>query len=44
MLRIWTSKRNEEKLNVKGQYLIFEDGIVFNIRGNEGYYVGMELE
>lgn len=26
---------------VKGQYLIFEDNIVFNIRGSEGYYVGL---
>lgn len=24
---------------VKGQYLIFEDGTVFNVRGNEGYVV-----
>ncbi len=24
---------------IKGQYLIFEDGTVFNIRGSEGYYV-----
>jgi hypothetical protein len=28
---------------IKAQYLIFEDGTVFNIRGNEGYYVGLEL-
>lgn len=26
---------------VKGQYLIFEDGTVFNVRGSEGYYVGL---
>nr|WP_298930623.1 DUF2797 domain-containing protein [uncultured Allomuricauda sp.] len=26
---------------IKGQYLIFEDSTVFNIRGNEGYYVGL---
>ena len=44
MLCIWTLKRNEEKLNVRGQCLIFEDSTVFNVRGNEGYYVGMELE
>ena len=29
---------------IKGQYLIFEDSTVFNVRGNEGYYVGLELE
>jgi len=27
---------------IKGQYLIFEDSTVFNVRGNEGYYVGIE--
>ena len=26
---------------IKGQYLIFEDNTVFNVRGNEGYYVGL---
>jgi len=26
---------------IKGQYLIFEDNTVFNIRGNEGNYVGL---
>lgn len=26
---------------VKGQYLIFEDNTVFNVRGNEGYYIGL---
>lgn len=26
---------------IKGQYLIFEDNTVFNIRGSEGYYVGL---
>ncbi|MDH5415084.1 MAG: DUF2797 domain-containing protein [Flavobacteriaceae bacterium] len=26
---------------IKGQYLIFEDGMVFNIRGSEGYYVNI---
>jgi hypothetical protein len=29
---------------IKAQYLIFEDGTVFNVRGNEGYYVELELE
>nr|WP_299073605.1 DUF2797 domain-containing protein [uncultured Allomuricauda sp.] len=28
---------------LKGQYLIFEDNTVFNIRGNEGYYVGIGI-
>ncbi|MGB5652867.1 MAG: DUF2797 domain-containing protein [Robiginitalea sp.] len=28
---------------IKGQYLIFADDTVFNIRGNEGYYVALEL-
>ena len=29
---------------IKGQYLIFEDGTVFNIRGSEGYYVNVSIE
>ncbi|WP_299532212.1 DUF2797 domain-containing protein [Ulvibacterium sp.] len=29
---------------IKGQYLIFEDNTVFNIRGNEGYYVGLRID
>ncbi len=28
---------------IKGQYLIFEDNTVFNIRGNEGNYVSIEV-
>ena len=28
---------------IKGQYLIFEDDTVFNIRGNEGLYVGLDI-
>ena len=28
---------------IKGQYLIFEDQTVFNIRGSEGYVVGIEI-
>ncbi|WP_127138296.1 DUF2797 domain-containing protein [Flagellimonas oceanensis] len=28
---------------IKGQYLIFEDNTVFNVRGSEGYYVGMDF-
>ncbi|WP_196890731.1 DUF2797 domain-containing protein [Aureivirga marina] len=30
-------------MGVKGQYLIFEDGTVFNIRSNEGYVVEIDL-
>jgi hypothetical protein len=29
---------------IKGQYLIFEDSTVFNIRGSEGYYVGLSMD
>ncbi len=29
---------------IKGQYLIFEDQTVFNVRGNEGYYVGIDIK
>ncbi len=28
---------------IKGQYLVFEDNTVFNIRGNEGLYVAIDL-
>jgi len=28
---------------IKGQYLIFEDNTVFNIRGSEGYYVSLTV-
>ncbi len=28
---------------IKGQYLIFEDSTVFNVRGSEGYYVGLGI-
>ncbi|ASV29442.1 DUF2797 domain-containing protein [Maribacter cobaltidurans] len=28
---------------IKGQYLIFEDNTVFNIRGSEGYYIGLTI-
>ena len=30
-------------MGIKGQYLIFEDDTVFNVRGSEGYYVGLEV-
>ncbi len=29
---------------IKGQYLIFEDNTVFNVRAHEGYYVGIEIK
>ena len=29
---------------IKGQYLIFEDDTVFNVRGSEGYYVGLGIK
>lgn len=28
---------------IKGQYLIFNDNTVFNVRSNEGYYVGLSI-
>lgn len=28
---------------IKGQYLIFEDNTVFNIRGSEGYYISLGI-
>ncbi len=28
---------------IKGQYLIFEDDTVFNVRGSEGYYIGLNI-
>jgi hypothetical protein len=31
-------------LGIKGQYLIFDDGTVFNIRSSEGYMVRLELK
>lgn len=30
-------------IGIKGQYLIFDDGTVFNVRGSEGYVVQIEL-
>ena len=29
---------------IKGQYLIFADNTVFNVRGNEGYFVGLGVD
>ena len=31
-------------VGIKGQYLIFEDQIVFNIRGNEGFFVNVNIQ
>lgn len=28
---------------IKGQYLIFEDNTVFNVRGSEGYFIGIDI-
>lgn len=28
---------------IKGQYLLFDDSTVFNVRGSEGYYVSLEI-
>ena len=28
---------------IKGQYLIFDDSTVFNIRGSEGYYISLDV-
>ena len=30
-------------MGIKGQYLLFEDGTVFNVRGSEGYIVKIEI-
>lgn len=29
---------------IKGQYLIFEDGTIFNVRGSEGYYISLLIK
>jgi hypothetical protein len=43
-LNLEKSKTYTGKLKgIKGQYLIFEDNTVFNIRGNEGYYVSFAV-
>lgn len=31
-------------MGIKGQYLLFEDHTVFNVRGSEGYYVALEID
>lgn len=38
-----TPNFNGKLIGIKGQYLIFEDGTVFNIRSNEGYVVRIEV-
>ena len=35
---------NGKLVGVKGQYLIFEDSTVFNVRSNEGYVVEIGLK
>jgi hypothetical protein len=30
-------------IGIKGQYLIFEDGTVFNVRSSEGYVVRIKV-
>tara|TARA_R110002051_G_scaffold254534_1_gene313489 strand:+ start:3108 stop:3902 length:795 start_codon:yes stop_codon:yes gene_type:complete len=30
-------------IGIKGQYLMFDDTTVFNIRGNEGYYISLDV-
>ena len=35
---------NGKLMGIKGQYLLFEDGIVFNVRNNEGYKVVLTLK
>jgi hypothetical protein len=31
-------------IGIKGQYLIFEDNTVFNVRSNEGLVVGIKID
>ncbi len=38
-----TNKISSRLVGIKGQYLIFEDNKVFNIRGSEGYCVNLSL-
>ena len=43
-LNLEKTPRYEGKLTgIKGQYLLFEDNTVFNVRGSEGYYVALSL-
>lgn len=36
-----TPEYDGKLMGIKGQYLIFEDNTVFNVRGSEGYYVSL---
>lgn len=38
-----TPKYRGTLVGIKGQYLIFEDDTVFNVRSNEGYYVSLSV-
>ncbi|NMH27478.1 DUF2797 domain-containing protein [Flavobacterium silvaticum] len=38
-----TTRYSGKLIGIKGQYLIFEDGTVFNIRGYEGYRVSLTV-
>ncbi|GGD45862.1 DUF2797 domain-containing protein [Muriicola marianensis] len=38
-----TPEYKGELTGIKGQYLLFEDNTVFNVRGSEGYYVALTL-
>ena len=38
-----TSEYQGKLKGVKGQYLIFEDGTVFNVRNSEGYVVSLTV-
>jgi hypothetical protein len=38
-----TPTYNGKLVGIKGQYLIFEDGTVFNVRGSEGYVVDINV-
>ncbi|MBT8299626.1 MAG: DUF2797 domain-containing protein [Maribacter sp.] len=38
-----TPSYNGVLMGIKGQYLIFEDNTVFNVRGSEGYYISLGI-
>ena len=38
-----SGKKEGKLIGIKGQYLIFEDGTVFNVRSNEGYIVRIDV-
>ena len=40
---IKTEKFTGKLIGLKGQYLIFEDGTVFNVRSNEGVVVNITV-